>query len=276
MSSVANLCLKNKVCFTTNKVCFTTNKVCFTTNKKQPYSPGFPPPDNQTQHTPQEPRQPRERTPVAERVPLRRRQSSPPRRVEVHNDRPDHRSSLSSSRGNGLTKKAEGRQVHFSSDIEYVDDTEQSEIGPENGQKILHPHREQSRRINPFTKHKQEDFENEASYRLKSRGTTSSFRVRPASSERIRGAPRAHTTNDTRCDRPRIIQDGRRQISEAGERICEEARQRQSREDFRRDFPSQASHRRQSRRSDRFQSFNSGDERIVYDKGPRRHGWRWP
>lgn len=206
-----------------------------------------------------EPRRPRERSPVAERVPIRRRHSSPrpPRVVEIHNHRPEEKkpSRTSSRERNG------GRRVHFASDVE-CEPTREGDApvetdDPRGQQDVPGPHRS-----NCSSEHRDRDYEifEERPNRPQSpheRHTRepSPWPGRQRETQRDRAAPKIIQA------RPRIIQDGKRHLSRVGERIFTEARRRPSYEAYRHESD------RPSRGFGRIRTFDIGDEKVViYDR----------
>ncbi|KAL4925893.1 putative RNA binding protein [Aspergillus undulatus] len=179
------------------------------------------------------PRRPRERTPVVEREPVRRRG----RTVEIH--QPPERTRQRS-------RNSRRRQVRFAEDVDYEE------------------YDRPRRRDEPY--HIDDSDDGRPRYRSPSPGGTM-YRMTGASRCR-----RSETISEGARLRPRIIQDGNREISEAGDRIYGEARRR--RRDPERDLHDFVSHSssRLRRRVDDIREFSSDDESFT---DSRRYGRRW-
>lgn len=224
-----------------------------------------------------QPRRPRERTPVAEREPRRQRQQAIPNMVEVHNHRSIDNSPVVADRDQVYQRNF--RKVHFSSRGEDRDDTTNREhmnaVGEKQGAERT---QRQFCRRNSWAGNKtngRELAEGEVGHRVSLR-RRHSWSTSPVSrSETHEEAHWSRTQWNTRHIRPRIIQDGHRQLAEAGDRIFIETQMRQNRESFARDFWSRTSRRPWNRGTPRSQTFHWGEEKIVYDGGYRRYGWRW-
>lgn len=221
--------------------------------------------DSQANH---EPRRPRERSPVVERVPIRRRNSPPrPRVVEIHNYRSeDKKSPRTSSRERNGEKR-----VHFASDVE-CETTHERDAPVERDnhsgrQDIPGPHRsnsfsddrsrsdeiveERRRPQQPQERHTREP---------------SPWPGRQRETQRDRAAPNIIHV------RPRIIQDGNRHLSRVGERICTEFRRTPTYETYRDGFEPQTI-RRPLRGFGRVRTYDIRNERIlIYDR--ERPRWR--
>lgn len=180
-----------------------------------------------------EPRRPRERSPVAERVPLGRRQSSLPHRiVEIHNHRPERNGPpRAASRERYEERSPQPRRVRFSSNVEYatITDDRNDNRGQSGGsEQINFPQDNIDRRY-------YEAVEERPSRRQEERQ-----RRRPSPWP---GMQRSRTSPNIAHIRPRIIQDGYRQISRVGERLCTEGRIRPNHETTPRDLESQSTER---------------------------------
>ncbi|KAL4997753.1 hypothetical protein BDV10DRAFT_168906 [Aspergillus recurvatus] len=196
------------------------------------------------------PRAPRERTPVVEREPVRRR----PHAVEIHQTPEQARE---------RTKSAGRRQVRFAEDIGY------EEYGTRSRQRNEYPLPESD-----------DDYRDEIRRRIFEhrvpRNLDDGPKYRRISPER----PTYRSTDFPRSSirssrlRPRIIQDGDREISEAGDRIYAEARRRRYDERDLREFVSHSS-ARWRRRFDDIRDFSSDDDSYVHGTGSRRYGRRW-
>ncbi|KAL6239193.1 hypothetical protein BDW75DRAFT_152922 [Aspergillus navahoensis] len=200
---------------------------------------------------PKGPRPPRERTPVVERKPVRRR----PRAVEIHQT-PDQARERTESTGR--------RQVRFAEDIDYKeygtrsrrrDEYQLSESDDDDYRDKI------QRRI--FEHRVPKDLDNRPRY----------LRTPP---ERLAYRSTNYTQSTIRSSRlrPRIIQDGDREISEAGDRIYAEARRRRYEERDLRDFVSHSS-ARWRRRFDDIRDFSSDDDSYVRSTRSRQYGARW-
>lgn len=211
------------------------------------------------------PRPPRERTPVSERKPMRTRQRRiPSRPVEIH------QSSKSIHDGDGDRNMGRRRQVRFSEEVEYVHNTSRarSNIARKLGGR-------------PRTSL---DHSNQKTPRVRVGNRRDSFDSSP--SLRVRSPPFGETcgTERTFVDRPgtgrmppRIIQDGRRQMTEAARRIYAEARSRRSYTDLGHNLRFHTVWGR-SRPSDRLRETRFHDLRASFDDTePFGYGrrWRW-
>ena len=235
-----------------------------------PRDPAPSTPSPRDSQTNREPRRPRERSPVAERVPIRRRHSSPrppPRVVEIHNHRSeDTKPSRTSSRERNGEKR-----VHFASNVEcgptHERDAPVEKDGHGGRQDTPGPHRsgsfsdnrgrsdeiieERRRPQQPQERHTREP---------------SPWPGRQRETQRDRAAPNIIHV------RPRIIQDGNRHLSRVGERICMEARGRPTYETYRDEFEPQTI-RRPLRGFGRVRPYDIRNERIlIYDRDRPR--WR--
>ncbi|KAL3488454.1 hypothetical protein BJX62DRAFT_178867 [Aspergillus germanicus] len=210
------------------------------------------------------PRQPRERTPVVEREPVRRRRQGD---IEIHQS-PERRRQRSGSSGR--------RQVRFADDIEYVEQRSRSQ-----SQSRERPAHRQS-----------ESDDDDIYYRIRrrylDRGDPEIVYNRPRYRDpspegpvyRMSSPPRLRRETHRRetllssgrnRPRPRIIQDGESDLSEAGDRIYAEARRRRSQVH---DLISNSSSRWR-RRFDNMRDFSSEDESYLRGSGSRRYSWRW-
>lgn len=209
-----------------------------------------PPRQSRSLERPKGPRPPRERTPVVEREPVRRRS----RAVEIHQTPEQTR---------GRTESAGRRQVRFAEDIDY------EEYGT------------LPRRCNEYQlSESDDDFRDEFRRRIFERRVPRNIEDRPRyrrisperSSYRTTDLPRA-TIRPNRL-RPRIIQDGNREILEDGDRIYAEARRRRYED---RDLPDLVSHStaRWRRRFDDIRDFSSDDDSYIRSAGSWRYGRRW-
>ncbi|PLB47030.1 hypothetical protein P170DRAFT_438742 [Aspergillus steynii IBT 23096] len=211
-------------------------------------------------------RLPRERTPVVERVPLRRKDPQAPARVvEVHND---PRASCDEEQHG---RRKGDRQVRFSNTIDYEGGVSKGRQYPSTPTeprrdyflpgKLADRYRNVDRRASP-----QRVFSKERPY----------IETRTPRFERSRdAAPSPSASLGPNRPQPRIIQDGNRHVAEAGQRILVEARRRQTRERFTRDLRSYTAWRPWNRRSEGLHESDIS-ERIGDDGGSRRYkGWRW-
>ena len=191
------------------------------------HTPGdseFPSRDPQGHQPRREPRAPRQRTPVGERVPLRRsRNSPPPRVVEIHNHRSENHGSLRTSAHPRYEERSpHNRRVRFSGDIEYE---RNSNKPPRNeGDYIRVEDRVQGRSsrrdsFNDNRNHEYEIFDERPNRRHHLQEQEHS--PWPG---RQRGIHRTGTAPIITHIRPRIIQEGHQHMSRAGERICLESR----------------------------------------------------
>lgn len=213
--------------------------------------------DRWRQHTPgdsnlqghqprREPRVPRQRTPVGDRVPLRRNRSSPPPRVvEIHNHRPEnYEPSRTRAHSRYEERSPHTRRVRFSGDIGCE---KNSNRAPRNeGDYIRVEDRVQGRssRRDSFSDNRNHEYE--ISDERPNRRHHLQERERSPWPARQRGTQRTGTAPIITHIRPRIIQEGHQQMSRAGERICLESR----------GGPSHAGN--------------------VYNEGHRRYRGRWP
>ncbi|PKX98595.1 putative RNA binding protein [Aspergillus novofumigatus IBT 16806] len=215
-----------------------------------------------SRHPSQEQRPPRERTPVIEREPVQRS----PRRglncvVDIHND-----PAASQDRER---RSAETRQVRFSSDVEY--ETNVNSIRARNRSAAFHqgesidaraPTHRAYGRSNGFAR----DGDNTSHGASHSRDSSPHPLVHSPYPGRVR-----QRHQETNRHRPRIIQDGTRIISEAGERILAEGRERHQRRNPMRDVELRTHRRTSNGRSGRLRFFHPGEE----SKDDRRHNERW-
>ncbi|RLL95063.1 hypothetical protein CFD26_105271 [Aspergillus turcosus] len=206
-------------------------------------------------------RPPRERTPVTEREPEQRR----PRRgtdfvVDIHND-----PAASQDRER---RSAERRQVRFSSDVEYEKNVNSIRARDRSG---FHQGKSVDARVptprgypgsNGFAR-EAENTSNRASH---SRDTSPHPRAHSPYPGRER-----QRHQETNRYRPRIIQDGSRIISEAGERILAEGWERHQRGNPTRDAELRTHRRASNGRSGRLRFFHWGEE----SKDDRRRNERW-
>ncbi|GIJ98918.1 hypothetical protein Aspvir_001040 [Aspergillus viridinutans] len=186
-----------------------------------------------------EQRPPRPRTPVTEREPEQRR----PQRglnyvVDIHND-----AAASQDRDR---RSSERRQVHFSSDVEY--EKHVNSIRARNRSAVAR------------------DAENTSNRASHSRDSSPHPRVHSPYPGRV-----TQRHQETNRHRPRIIQDGNRIISEAGERILAEGRERHQRGNPMRDVEMRTHRRASNSRSGRLRFFHSGEK----SKDDRWHDERW-
>ncbi|KAL4938626.1 hypothetical protein BDV06DRAFT_49823 [Aspergillus oleicola] len=199
---------------------------------------------------PNGPRRPRERTPVVEREPVRRRG----RPVEIHQS-PEPRIARSRSSGR--------RQVRFADDVDYEENdrtrkrNEYYELDSDDDMEHRRRFRE---RLLP------EDIYDRSRHRRVS-PERRAYRSTDSSPYRRSGA-----ISEGSGPRPRIIQDGSREIFEAGDRIYGEARRR--RWDLERNLHDLVSHSssRWRRRASDYRDFSSDDESFT---DSRRYRGRW-
>ncbi|PLN77456.1 hypothetical protein BDW42DRAFT_176777 [Aspergillus taichungensis] len=224
-------------------------------------SPRYSRPSWPTRNT----RPPRERTPVSERKPMRTGQRRiPSRPVEIH------QSSNSIHDSNGERDMGRQRQVRFSEEVEYVQNTNRA--------------RDSIARKLGGRRRTSLDHLNQETRRVPGGNRRDSFNSSP--SLRSRSPPFRETcgTERTFANPPgtgympsRIIQDGRRQIREAAGRIYAEARLRRSYADLRNNLGSYTVWGR-SRPSDRLRESRFDDLRASFDHTkPFGYGrrWRW-
>lgn len=211
-------------------------------------------------------RPPRERTPVVERVPLRRKESQDPARVvQVHNG--PHVSRDEEQHG---SRKSD-RQVRFSNTVDFEGGVNKSRSYPSTP---VEPRRESFLPTRVADRYRKVD--RSGSPQRGSSKERPYIETRTPRFERSRDpAPRSSISARTDRPRPRIIQDGNRHVAEAGQRILAEARRRQARERFARDLKSYTTWRPWSRRSERLRDSDTSDERIESEGESRRYGWRW-
>lgn len=195
-------------------------------------------------------RPPRERTPVVEREPAKRKQHP----VEIHQS-PERRKGREGSSGK--------RQVRFAEDIHY------EEYGSRSPERNEHHQPESDSNQRENTRR-----------RIHGRGipidTDGRPNVRCLSPERTTAYRRIHTetfrsrSSERSRLRPRIIQDGNRELSEASDRIYAAARRRRDPVRDLYDFVPHSS----SRWRDRFDDthFSSDDDSYLLS---RRYGRRW-
>ncbi|KAI9036589.1 putative cyclin-dependent protein kinase complex component [Aspergillus affinis] len=206
----------------------------------------------------QAPRPPRERTPVVERVPQRRKEpQAPDRVVEVHNE--PH-----ISRDTEQGRRKGDRQVRFANTLDYEEDVRKGHQYPRTPMQPRQEHSLPGRYRNVTRSTSPEgEFLTGRPYIV----------TRTPRYERSRDvAPRPSISLETNRPRPRIIQDGNRHVEEAGQRILAEARRRQARERFTRDLKSYTAWRPWNRRSERLRGSEISDGIVSDDKGTRRYG----
>ncbi|KAL2811183.1 cyclin-domain-containing protein [Aspergillus granulosus] len=199
------------------------------------------------------PRPPRERTPVVERKPMRRRRQGD---VEIHQS-PERRRERSGSSGR--------RQVRFADDIEYVEQRRRSRsreryepdhLGSEDdgiAERI---------RLRVLNRREPEIIYNRPRYRDPSPERPAYQISSPPLLPRETSIRPSPMSGRTRL-RPRIIQDGESEISEAGDRIYAEALRRRSQVH---DLISNSSSRWR-RRFDNMRDFSSEDESYLRGSG---------
>ncbi|KAL4735166.1 hypothetical protein BDV11DRAFT_196644 [Aspergillus similis] len=209
-----------------------------------------PPRQSRSLERPKGPRPPRERTPVVEREPVRRRA----RAVEIHQTPEQARE---------RTESAGRRQVRFAENIDYEE------------------YRTRPRRRNDYQlSESDDDLQDEILRRIFERRVPRNIDDRPRcrrisprrSTYQSPESPRS-TIRPSRL-RPRIIQDGSREILEAGDRIYAEARRRRYED---RDLRSLVSHStaRWRRRFDDIRDFSSDDDSYIRGAGSWCYGRRW-
>ncbi|RHZ58459.1 putative RNA binding protein [Aspergillus thermomutatus] len=206
-------------------------------------------------------RPPRERTPVTEREPEQRRPRQGPNCVvEIHND--------PAAAQDRERRSAERRQVRFSSDVEYEKNVNsiraRDRSGFHQGEDI--DARAPTHRSYPGSNGFARDAENMSNRASHSRDSSPHPRVHSPYPGRVR-----QQHQETNRHRPRIIQDGTRIISEAGERILAEGRDRHQRGNPLRDVELRTHRRASNGRSGRLRFFHSREE----SKDGRRHNERW-
>lgn len=209
-------------------------------------------------------RPPRERTPVVERVPLRRKEAQDPARiVEVHNG-------SRVNRDEEQARKRGDRQVRFANTID-------QERGISKGRQC--PSASTETRQNHSLPGRYREVNRTASLQGGYPTRRPYIETRTPRFERSRdAAPRpTQTLLETGRPQPRIIQDGNRHVAEAGQRILGEARRRQARERFTRDPKLYTEWRPWNRRSEHLRGSDVSNERIGNDEHQesRRYGWRW-
>ncbi|KKK21623.1 hypothetical protein P175DRAFT_0534385 [Aspergillus ochraceoroseus IBT 24754] len=218
---------------------------------------------------PKGPRPPRERTPVVEREPIRRKpRQSPARTAEV-------RQSPNRSRERS---RSSGRQVRFSQEVEY----EESRNRPRGRHGIRQPDSREvqgqiRRDIFGRTTAATSDISDRASLRSLSPSRTAYWRARSPWPSRLADTDRANKHSSRRSEnvrpRARIIRDGNRELSEAEERIHAAARRRGSRGNFLYNFVTH-SRSRQKRRANHARGFISEDEITLRRRRFRRYSCR--
>ncbi|KAI9373149.1 cyclin-domain-containing protein [Aspergillus egyptiacus] len=159
---------------------------------------------------PRGPRPPRERTPVIEREPVKQRQRHIARDVQIHQS-PEREKRRSGSSGR--------RQVRFSEDIDYAEYRTRSWSESDDG------FRDEGRR-------RACDVDDRPRYSRPSPERITHRKASPSRSPRAEVPVGSSLTSGRGRGRlrPRIIRDGDREISEAGDRIYAEARRRRSQE----------------------------------------------
>ncbi|KAL2824668.1 hypothetical protein BDW59DRAFT_147308 [Aspergillus cavernicola] len=213
---------------------------------------------------PKGPRPPRERTPVIEREPVRQRQRhGPARTVQIHQS-PERERARSGSSGR--------RQVRFSEDIDYREyrSPARGRYDPRQLERDGDVRDEIRRR--GFERTVPEDNDDRPRYRRLSPERATYRRGSPSRTRRTEATVRSSLATERGRLRPRIIQDGDREISEAGDRIYSARRKSQDRA-----FHGLTSHSssRWRRRFDNARDFSSEDESYLYSTGSRRYGGRW-
>ena len=192
------------------------------------YTPGHPEftsRDPQSHQPRREPRVPRQRTPVSDRVPLRRNRSSPPPRVvEIHNHRPQNDESSRTRRHPRYEERSpQSRRVHFSRDIEYEKNSNRASRNEGNYIRVEDRVQGRSNRRDSFSDNRSHEYEI-FDGRLNRRHHLQERECSPWLG-RQRGIHRTGTAPNITHIRPRIIQQGHQHISRAGERICLESRE---------------------------------------------------
>ncbi|KAG2021602.1 hypothetical protein GB937_004560 [Aspergillus fischeri] len=233
-----------------------------TTDREQANDAVEIPRQAQSRQPSREQRPPRERTPVPEREPVQRR----PRRglncvVDIHND-----AAASQDRER---RSVEPRQVRFSSDVEY--EMNVNSIRARNRSAAFHQGesidaRAPTHRAYPRSNGFATDADNTSNGVSHSRVSSPHPRVHSPYPGRVR-----QRHQETNRHRPRIIQDGTRIISEAGERILAEGRERHQRGNPMRDVDLRTHRRASNGRCGRLRFFHSGEE----NKDDQRHNERW-
>lgn len=195
-------------------------------------------------------RPPRERTPVVEREPVKRKQHP----VEIHQS-PEQRKGRERSSGR--------RQVRFAEDIHYEEYGSRSPKRNEHHQPECDSDKRENIRRRIQERRIPIDVDGRSSVRRLSPERTTAYRIIDRETLRSRPSERPRL-------RPRIIQDGDRELSEASDRIYAAARRRR---DQVRDLYDLVPHS-SSRWRDRFDDidFSSDDDSYLLS---RRHGRRW-
>lgn len=228
-----------------------------------------------TQGIPRASRQPRERTPVHEREPFRRH-SGPVRIVEVN-----HLVAMDSSRGSNCQRCREPQQEQFPREAhrdKMKARTRRSLDAPRERscerarRESFHCHNKSfaGHRDNG-QKHGILRGESNDPRKLTTRGPGLQRHLMDAG--RAREAASRQILHGTSHNRPQIIRDGHRQISETGARICMEGRVQQRRESSRREEAFDYREPR-NRASNHFRVFDPGDHRKPYGRY-RQYGWRF-
>ncbi|OJJ01029.1 hypothetical protein ASPVEDRAFT_40554 [Aspergillus versicolor CBS 583.65] len=195
-------------------------------------------------------RPPRERTPVVEREPVKRKQNP----VEIHQ---------SPERRKGRERSSGRRQVRFAEDIQYE---EYGSRSPERNE------------------HRQPESDSEESKNIRRRIHERRIPIEIDGRPNVRRLFPERTTTYRRIDtetlrprpsersrlRPRIIQDGDCELSQASDRIYAAARRRRDQARHMYDFVPHSSSRWRNRFDDI--DFSSDDDSYLLS---RRYGWRW-
>lgn len=198
------------------------------------------------------------RTPTAEQISLQRWSSAPARTVDVLHYRDME------SRKDSWRRRS--KQVRFLGETK--DDVERRDKSNFAGPK--ESRRNKSLREKSFSAHITSGYDpTRGEPRTTAGDPGTCAHVRPT--ERIKEIRRNHTLHEAPRARPKIIQNGHRQILEAGIRVCNESRSRQNRMDF------QDCRTPRNRASSYVRAFDSGDATIHSSRSHRQpyQHWRW-
>lgn len=196
------------------------------------------------------------RTPTVEQISLQRRSSAPARTVDVL-----HYRDMESRKD---SRRRRPKQVRFLGETN--DDVERRDKS--NFAKSKESRRNRSLREKSSSAHITSGCDTRGKPRATAGDPGTCAHAGPT--ERIRETRRHHTLHKAPRVRPKIIQNGHRQILEAGIRVCNESRSRQNGKDFQ-------DCRTRNRASGYVRTFDSGDATIHSSRSHRQpyQHWRW-
>ncbi|RJE20376.1 hypothetical protein PHISCL_07293 [Aspergillus sclerotialis] len=207
--------------------------------------------------------QSRQRPVIAERSAFRRH---PDRAITVARD---NYTAVDSSRDNNRQRRSGSQYGGFPDEIRREKVAKMLRDLDEKRQRSYEDNRRKSHSCNFFVRDPgdaHEIVEDEINNQQRLAARSSGLRPPAPGNDMARNVPRNRIPSSESLYRPQIIQDGCRQISDTGAHIYMEDRVQQNHETFRHNFRSLAYRRPRSQRSNYFQAFDSGGQRIVHSK----------